>query len=159
MRRVEIHAVIPDTSADHVFDTLSDFRHYAELVDTVVSVEMHRETGKEAESSWVVKFRNGLLKWTERDWFKREEMKLEFEQIEGDFEEFTGAWYIEQQGDDVKVALIVDFDFGVPSLESIVNPVAARVLTDVTQQILIGLFSNGVQFNEAPQRAELELSA
>lgn len=159
MRRVEIHAVIPGTNADHVFDTLSDFRHYAELVDTVVSVEMHRETGNEAESSWVVKFRNGLLKWTERDWFKREELKLEFEQIDGDFEEFTGAWRIEQQGGDVKVALIVDFDFGVPSLESIVNPVAARVLTDVTQQILIGLFSKDVQFNEDPLRVELELSA
>ncbi|CAH9050230.1 hypothetical protein PSECIP111951_00148 [Pseudoalteromonas holothuriae] len=159
MRRVEIHAVIPSTSANHVFDTLSDFRHYAALVDTVVSVEMHRETGKEAESSWVVKFRNGLLKWTERDWFKREELKLEFEQIDGDFEEFTGAWHIEQQDSDVKVALIVDFDFGVPSLESIVNPVAARVLTDVTQQILIGLFSKNVQFNEAPLGAEVELSA
>ncbi|MEW5249684.1 type II toxin-antitoxin system RatA family toxin [Microbulbifer sp. 2201CG32-9] len=159
MRRVEIHAVITGTSANTVFDTLSDFRHYVDLVDTVVSVEMHRETGKEAESSWVVKFRNGLLKWTERDWFKREELKMEFEQIDGDFEEFMGTWNIEQQGSDVKVALIVDFDFGIPSLESIVNPVAVRVLTDVTKQILIGLFGKGVQFSDATQGAMLELSA
>ncbi|MCG7537520.1 SRPBCC family protein [Pseudoalteromonas sp. OOF1S-7] len=159
MRRVEIHAVIPNTQADHVFDTLSDFRHYAELVDTVVSVEMDRESAQEAQSSWVVKFRNGLLKWTERDWFKREELRLEFEQIDGDFEEFLGAWHIEQLDGDVRVALIVDFDFGVPSLESIVNPVAARVLTDVTQQILKGLFSEDVRFNDAPQESEVELSA
>ncbi len=46
----------------------------------------------------------------------------------------------------MKAALIVDFDFGVPSLASIVEPVAERVLTDVTKQIMRGLFGTDVVF-------------
>ncbi|MGO1056428.1 type II toxin-antitoxin system RatA family toxin [Crossiella sp. CA198] len=156
MRHVEIHALIRDTDPDTVFDTLADFSHYAELVDVVRKVEMHRGDGGPSYSSWVVEFRNGLLQWTEQDWFRREEMRLDFIQTEGDFEEFYGGWVLEQTPEGIKTALIADFDFGVPSLASIVEPVAERLLTDVVQLVLIGLFGDRVEFPEGapvPARA------
>jgi ribosome-associated toxin RatA of RatAB toxin-antitoxin module len=145
---VEIHAFILGMDADAVFDTLADFRHYAELVDVVRSVDMDRPKDGTAHSSWVVEFRNGLLRWTEQDWFRRDKLRLDFNQIEGDFDEFYGGWVLEPESNGVRAALIVDFDFGVPSLASIVEPVAVRVLTDVTQQILLGLFGDRVDFCE-----------
>jgi ribosome-associated toxin RatA of RatAB toxin-antitoxin module len=148
VRHVEIHAFIHGMDPDAVFDTLADFRHYAELVNVVRSVKMDRPTNETARSSWVVEFRNGLLQWTEEDWFRRDELRLDFNQIEGDFEEFYGGWVLELEPDGVRTALIVDFDFGVPSLASIVEPVAERVLTDVTQQILLGLFGDRVDFSK-----------
>ena len=146
MRHVEILAFVRGADAETVFDTLADFRRYAELVDVVHSVELHRPPEGPASSSWVVEFRNGLLRWTERDWFRRDALRLDFDQIEGDFEEFSGGWVLRQCSDGVRTALIADFDFGVPSLASIVEPVAERVLTDVTQLILIGLFGDRVEF-------------
>jgi ribosome-associated toxin RatA of RatAB toxin-antitoxin module len=148
VRHVEIHAFLRGVDAGTAFDTLADFRHYADLVDVVRSVEMDRPADGPAHSSWVVEFRNGLLRWTERDWFRRDELRLDFEQTEGDFEEFYGGWVLEPGPDGVKAALIADFDFGVPSLASIVEPVAERVLTDVTQLILLGLFGDSVEFPE-----------
>ncbi|WP_033440216.1 type II toxin-antitoxin system RatA family toxin [Saccharothrix sp. NRRL B-16314] len=148
MRHVEIHAFIRGVDADTVFDTLADFSHYTDLVDVVRSVEMTRPADGPAHSTWVVEFRNGLLRWTEEDWFRRDELRLDFNQTEGDFDEFYGGWVLEPLPDGVKTALIADFDFGVPSLASIVEPVAERVLTDVTQLILLGLFGDRVEFPE-----------
>ncbi|MGM1060530.1 type II toxin-antitoxin system RatA family toxin [Saccharothrix sp. Mg75] len=155
MRHVEIHALVRGVDAGTVFDTLADFRHYAELVDVVRSVEMDRPGDGTARSHWVVEFRNGLLQWTEDDWFRRDELRLDFNQTDGDFDEFHGGWVLEPTPEGVKTALIADFDFGVPSLASIVEPVAERVLTDVVQLILLGLFGDAVQFPEGtvvPQR-------
>jgi ribosome-associated toxin RatA of RatAB toxin-antitoxin module len=146
VRHVEIHAFLRGVDAGTAFDTLADFRHYADLVDVVRSVELDRPANGPAYSTWVVEFRNGLLRWTEEDWFRRDQLRLDFMQIEGDFEEFYGGWVLEPTPDGVKAALIADFDFGVPSLASIVEPVAERVLTDVTQLILLGLFGSGVEF-------------
>lgn len=147
MRHVEIRAFIRGLSADTVFDTLADFRHYTELVDVVRSVEVERQPDGTVLSSWVVEFRNGLLRWTEQDWFRRDALRLDFNQTEGDFDEFKGGWVLEVDGDGVHAALIADFDFGVPSLASIIEPVAERVLTDVTQQILTGLFGSRAEFD------------
>lgn len=148
MRHVEIHALIRDIDPDTVFDTLADFRHYAELVDVVHEVDQHRADEGSGHSSWVVEFRNGLLRWTEQDWFRRDQLRLDFNQIEGDFEEFSGGWVLVPTPEGIRTSLIADFDFGVPSLASIVEPVAERVLTDVTQLILIGLFGDRVSFPE-----------
>lgn len=146
MRHVEIRAFVRGVDADTVFDTLADFNHYAALVDVVRSVELDRPANGQARSTWVVEFRNGLLRWTEDDWFRRDELRLDFNQVEGDFEEFYGGWVLNPTPDGVEAALIADFDFGVPSLASIVEPVAERVLTDVTQLILLGLFHDRVEF-------------
>lgn len=154
MRHVEIHAFIRDLNARTVFDTLADFGHYARLVDTIVSVDIERESAEYARSNWVVKFRNGLLKWSEEDWFRREELRLDFRQTEGDFDEFFGGWVLENAPGGVKTAMIVDFDFGVPSLASIVDPVAERVLTDVIHQILKGLFGDKAEFPGSGSQVE-----
>lgn len=148
MRHVETRAFVRDVDVDVVFDTLADFNHYANLVDIVRSVELDRPADGQASSTWVVEFRNGLLRWTEDDWFRRDELHLDFNQTDGDFEEFYGGWELTPSPEGVGVALICDFDFGVPSLASIVEPVGARVLTDVAQSILLGLFGDRVEFPE-----------
>jgi ribosome-associated toxin RatA of RatAB toxin-antitoxin module len=154
MRHVEVHALVRGVDAETVFDTLADFNHYARLVDVVRSVELDRPDAGQARSSWVVEFRNGLLRWTEDDWFRRDELRLDFTQVEGDFEEFSGGWVLEPTPGGVRTSLIADFDFGVPSLASIVEPVAERVLTEVTQLILLGLFGDDVELYGATRVAQ-----
>ncbi len=147
MRHVEIHGFVPEADAAGVFTTLADFNRYARLVDVVRSVDLHRAPASDVGySDWVVEFRGGLLSWREEDWFDAERLRLDFRQTEGDFDEFTGGWQLEQTLGGVRTALIADFDFGVPSLASIIEPVAERVLTDVTQLILTGLFGPTVTF-------------
>jgi ribosome-associated toxin RatA of RatAB toxin-antitoxin module len=146
MRRVEIQALIPNAVAGQVFDTLADFERYPALVEVVRSVSVgRRESDGQLLSTWEVYFRNGVLTWTEADWLRRDELRMDFEQTQGDFDEMSGSWVIEQRGDAVGVAFVSDFDFGIPSLASIIDPVAVRVLTETIQLILVRLFET-VQF-------------
>ena len=147
MRHVEIHSFISNIKAEEVYETLLDFQNYVKLVDTVLSVDIVHKNYDSIKSSWVVKFRNGLLRWTEEDWFNRKNLRIDFKQIDGDFEEFFGFWQLKPEKNGVKADLIVDFDFGIESLASIINPVAERVLTEVTQQTLLGLFDDKVKFS------------
>jgi ribosome-associated toxin RatA of RatAB toxin-antitoxin module len=143
MRHVDVHAIVTDTQALAVFDTLVQFERYPALVGVVRSVEIiSRPAEGPLVSAWQVYFRNGILRWAESDWLRRDQLRIDFEQTEGDFEEFSGSWQLTQRDDGVALLFSADFDFGVPSLASIIDPVAQRVLTETIQLILNGLFGS-----------------
>lgn len=142
MRDVEIRAFLPAAEATQVFDTLVEFDRYPDLVDVVRSVTILSPPGAQPMlSEWEVYFRNGILRWTEADRLRRDDGAIDFEQTDGDFEEFSGTWSLTQRTDGVAVRFAAQFDFGVPSLTSIIDPVAERVLTETIQLVLRGLFA------------------
>lgn len=155
MRRVEFWASINATDPGSVFDTLADYARYAELVDDVHSVQLDYRPDGTATSSWEVKFRGGFLRWTEENWFHRDRLQMGFRQVEGDFAEFSGSWLIMSDTSGVTAQLAIEFDFGIPTLAKMVEPVAERVLIDMTRQILLGLFGDRVQF---PERATVDVT-
>jgi ribosome-associated toxin RatA of RatAB toxin-antitoxin module len=104
---------------------------------TTVHETVPASTGK---SSWELHFRSGLLRWTEQETFKRDELRLEFEQISGDFDSFCGAWVMRQEGDDTALHFEADFDFGIPSLEGILDPIAERVIKETVAWVVVGMF-------------------
>jgi ribosome-associated toxin RatA of RatAB toxin-antitoxin module len=152
MRHVEIHALIPDARAEDVFDTISDFRRYPDLVEVVRAVTVTTRDDGALLSTWEVFFRNGILKWTEVDWLYRDDLKIDFVQLEGDFDELSGGWVFEQRDDGVGIVFFNDFDFGIPSLASIIDPVAERVLTETMQLIMTRLFAQATFPGRGPAR-------
>jgi ribosome-associated toxin RatA of RatAB toxin-antitoxin module len=143
MRRVELDAVIPGTPAETVFDTVVRFERYPELTPHVRAVTVHRtrpaETG---ESSWELHFRSGLLRWTEQERFLRDGLRIEFEQTSGDFDSFTGCWTLVQDGEDCLLNFRCDFDFGIPSLAGILDPIADRVIKETIAWAVVRLFTD-----------------
>jgi ribosome-associated toxin RatA of RatAB toxin-antitoxin module len=146
MRSVEIIAVVPEIDLGTAFATISDFGRYPALVpDVVRSVTVEPAgPGEPVVSAWEVFFRNGILSWTEVDVLHPETATIDFEQTVGDFEEFSGGWrltpFVGSGTAGVRVVFAAEFDFGVPSLASIVDPVAERVLVETITEILRGLF-------------------
>ncbi|ACU37503.1 SRPBCC family protein [Actinosynnema pretiosum subsp. pretiosum] len=153
MQTVRIEAHVPGGVATEVYETVVDFTRYPELVETVreVVAEPAAEDGS-ITSHWAVNFRNGVLRWTEVDTFDREALVSRFTQTTGDFDVFEGQWSVTQDGGDAFVVFHAEFDFGVPTLASIIDPVAIRVLTESMQDILLGLFDGSVKFSH-PERA------
>ncbi|MEU2611677.1 SRPBCC family protein [Micromonospora sp. NPDC007271] len=141
MRDVEIRAFLPAADAGTVFDRLIEFERYPELVDVVRSVVILSPPGAQPMvSCWEVYFRNGILAWTEADRLRRDDLTIEFEQTDGDFDEFSGSWVLEPRDGGVALTFAAAFDFGVPTLASIIDPVAERVLAETIQLVLRGLF-------------------
>lgn len=148
MREVTLLARLPGGSPAEVFETLVRFERYADLVDTVQSIEIERSTPTEIDSRWSVFFRKGILHWGERDHLDRDALTITFEQTDGDFDTMDGSWRILPTGDGCDIMFHSTFDFGVTSIESIVEPIAARVLKENIEVILIGLLGEKVSFPE-----------
>ncbi|GAA3879158.1 aromatase/cyclase [Streptomyces lacrimifluminis] len=141
MRHVELDALIPAEQADTVYDSVRRWERYPDLAPHVNATTVHATYPDEnASSSWELHFRSGLLRWTESDVFVPERGEIRFEQTDGDFDSFTGTWTLVQQGADVSVRFAADFDFGIPSLEGILDPIAERVIKETVAWALAGLF-------------------
>ncbi len=140
MRDVEVTGFLPAGNARQVFDTLVEFERYPDLVEVVKSVEILSPPGAvPMVSRWVVYFRNGTLSWTEADRLDRDAGTIDFVQTDGDFDEFSGRWALTHRPDGVALLFSAAFDFGVPTLAAIIDPVAERVLVETIQLILRAL--------------------
>lgn len=141
MRKVQLCVAVP-ADAGEGFEKISDFARYPELVDVVRSVSVSHSDSGSLISDWEVYFRNGILRWEESDEMDRDNLRITFAQIDGDFDEFTGFWYIEPRPEGCRVYFEADFDFGIPSLAGILDPIAERTFKETVFRIAGGLFEN-----------------
>ncbi|HEY3608755.1 MAG TPA: SRPBCC family protein [Pseudonocardiaceae bacterium] len=143
MRRVELNALVKGVAARAVYDAVVVFARYPDLAPHVQSVVVHQGRPEPiGRSSWELHFRSGLLRWTEQERFRVDELVIEFEQELGDFDEFVGRWSLHQAGADTEVRFEAEFDFGIPSLEGILDPIAARVIKETVAWAVVGLFDD-----------------
>lgn len=141
MRHVELIALVPGQEAAAVLDAVRHWEDYPKLAPHVNATTVHATLPEPVgSSSWELHFRSGLLRWTEDDFFDLENHTIGFEQTDGDFDSFTGAWTLTQEGPDVRVAFAADFDFGIPSLEGILDPIAERVVKETVAWAVTELF-------------------
>ena len=145
MPDVAVTATVPGSCPDAVFATVADFASYAQHTDAVREVVV-RPVDSGTESDWEVNFRSGVLAWTERDVVDPAGRRIAFEQLDGDFAAFTGSWAIEPDGDGAIVRFEAFFDLGMPSLAPMIDPIAARTLTENVRAILGGLLGPAVTF-------------
>ncbi|WP_406002935.1 type II toxin-antitoxin system RatA family toxin [Streptomyces sp. NBC_00829] len=150
MRSAHVNLRIEGADAEAAFDRIGDFARYSQLTDVVRDVKVHRLSDEEETSEWQVYFRNGILRWTETDRFDRADLTISFEQIDGDFAEFSGNWRISADGSGCLVAFGAEFDFGIPSLAGILDPVAERVFKETIARVVIGLFDGATVLGDEP---------
>ncbi|GAA2907967.1 aromatase/cyclase [Streptomyces thioluteus] len=144
MRSVELEARFPGVTQDDAYARIGDFARYSSLVAAVRRVTVHPAAQPgQLHSDWEVDFRNGVLSWSEADHFDDERRLISFAQTTGDFETFTGQWGVRTDGDGCAVRFGAKFDFGLPSLAGIIDPVAERVLRETILGILDGLLGTG----------------
>jgi ribosome-associated toxin RatA of RatAB toxin-antitoxin module len=140
MRQVTIRIRTAAHDATEVYSKISDFARYAELTDTVreVLVQPPQPDGS-IVSEWTVAFRNGLLRWTERDTLDPAAGTIAFTQVRGDFETFEGMWRVESVPGGTQLTFAAAFDLGIPTLADILDPVAEATLRSNILCILEGL--------------------
>ncbi|AYN35343.1 cyclase [Streptomyces albus] len=128
------------TSPAEGYDQVRQFARYPELAPVVRAVTIHEISDDKETSDWEVYFRNGILRWTESDHFDPDNLSIDFTQLDGDFDSFEGTWRIESGENGCVVDFRADFDFGIPSLAGILDPVAERVIKETIARVVIGLF-------------------
>ncbi|MFC4769853.1 type II toxin-antitoxin system RatA family toxin [Effusibacillus consociatus] len=123
MPLVEVHQTIRG-QADEVFQLIKDMESYPRFMPSLNEVRVLERGENWTITAWDSTLNGMSFRWRERDEFDDVETRIKYSQIEGDLEKFEGEWIVKQDGDHTRVTLTVDFDFGVPMLSSILNPVA-----------------------------------
>jgi ribosome-associated toxin RatA of RatAB toxin-antitoxin module len=149
MGEVNLKATVPSRDWVEVFEALSRFAEYPEQTTSVKSCEVVDNGDGTVTSTWAVHFREGLLCWSEEDRLDPEHGTIEFRQLDGDLDEFTGGWAVEPLGDDVAVSFSATFDMGIPSLRSLIEPIAEQTLLENLAAILVGLLGESIHVVEA----------
>jgi len=128
MRSLELKLRSRTADADVAFARISEFERYPEFVEEVRSVVVHG--GEPLMSDWEIFFRSGPLKWSEVDYFQPDLRRIVFEQMTGDFEVFRGSWQVDPVAGGCEVTFEATFDFGIPSLAGVLEPIATKVLKE-----------------------------
>jgi ribosome-associated toxin RatA of RatAB toxin-antitoxin module len=141
MRNVAMRLRAPSVDAADAYLLVSDFARYPSMTDTVREVVIEAPSGDgSVVSTWVVRFRKGLLQWTERDVLDPTNNTIAFTQLRGDFHRFDGEWLVSsaEEGGSI-VTFNATFDLGMASLEEILDPIAESALRDNIRLIVAGL--------------------
>ena len=69
---------VPDTDPDEVFKTLSDYERYPELTEAVLQASVERGDDGHERCTWEVKFRRGILVWTEEGTVDAAQRRIKF---------------------------------------------------------------------------------
>lgn len=141
---VTVEVLVPEAAADAVFARISDFEQYAAHTPAVREITIDGVSDGSSSSTWSVNFRNGVLRWRETDRFDPIARRIEYQQIDGDFETFDGSWQVSQEGSTVRVTFRASFDLGMPTLAPMIDPIAERALKDNITAILVGLLGEQV---------------
>ena len=119
-----------------IYEIIKDMASYPNFMKDLVSVEI-RERGEDYTiSRWVTNADGRRIVWTERDTFYPEELKITYAQTEGDLKKMEGAWTIVEQADGCEVTLAVDFEFGIPMIAGLLNPILKKKVRENSENML-----------------------
>ena len=143
LQHVEVTGVHQGVPADEAFDVLRELDQHVREGEVIISLRLEEEAGGTRVSHWETRFRNGILRWTQRDVLDPEARTMTFALSEGDAETLEGQWRIEPAETPQAGCLIhfaCDFDLGIPSLSEFLDPVAVRLLRETVEAQLTDIF-------------------
>lgn len=111
-----------------IYPIVSDMESYSNFMESVKSVKVMEREGNTTLTQWNTELKGKPFNWVERDFFDHENHTIKYELVSGDLKKFEGEWALTSQGDEVKVSLTVDFEFGVPMIASLLNPIAKIII-------------------------------
>jgi len=111
---------------DKIYPILKDMEKYPGFMTDLVSVEILERTSNTTVSKWVSNVGGRIIKWTELDTFDDENMHICYSQIDGDLKKMAGEWVLTPTTEGTDIKLTVDFDFGIPMISGLLNPILKK---------------------------------
>ena len=137
MPRVSVETLV-HAESDRVYAALCDMELFPDVMAYVQSVVVLERGECYTVTAWTSKLRGVTFRWTERDQFLPG--RIVYQQVSGDLKTFEGEWRVEDVAPGVvRVVLVTDFEFGVPMLAALLNPVGAVILRDNARAMLAAL--------------------
>jgi ribosome-associated toxin RatA of RatAB toxin-antitoxin module len=109
---------------------------YPAFMTDLVSVEVIERQGNMTISKWVSNIDGRIIKWTERDVFDDDKLHIAYAQTDGDLKKFEGEWLLTAIDGGTEIKLTVDFEFGIPMIAGLLNPILKKRVRDNSLNML-----------------------
>ncbi|WP_405379536.1 type II toxin-antitoxin system RatA family toxin [Phascolarctobacterium sp.] len=119
-----------------IYDIIKDMAAYPSFMKDLVSVEILERGDNYTVSHWVSNVDGRKIVWTERDTFYPDDLKITYAQTDGDLKKMEGQWIIQPQGEECEVSLVVDFEFGIPMIAGLLNPILKKKVRENSENML-----------------------
>lgn len=145
MPTVEVSYVVP-APVDAVWAVVSDQESYPQFMKTMESVKVLERGDGYTLTEWVARLQGARFRWIEKDLYFPEQYRITYDQTEGDLKLFRGYWALSAVAQGTQVEFVTEFEFGIPMLSAMLNPVAKLALRSNSRAMLqaIGAKFGGV---------------
>lgn len=124
---------------DAVYALICDTESYPQFMKSIESIRVVERGEGYTLTEWVAKLQGAKFRWTEKDTFDPAGFRVDYDQIKGDLKVFRGYWALQEVPEGTRVTLLTEFEFGVPMLSSLLNPVAKVAIRDNSKGMLRGI--------------------
>ena len=119
-----------------IYPIIKDMEKYPEFMADLVSVEVIERHENSTLTKWVSNVDGRIIKWTERDIFDDDQMHISYKQIDGDLKKMEGEWILTPLESGTEIKLTVDFEFGIPMIAPLLNPILKKKVRDNSTNML-----------------------
>lgn len=120
-----------------IYAFIKDMEQYPRFMTNLISVEVLERTETTTITKWKSNVDGIEINWKELDTFDDNNFHVIYQQIEGDLKKFDGEWLLSQLDDCVYVTLKVNFEFGIPMLATMINPLLKRKVYNNSMEMLL----------------------
>ncbi|MBP2635934.1 MAG: hypothetical protein H6Q72_1841 [Firmicutes bacterium] len=122
-----------------IYPILKDMEKYPDFMADLVSVEVIERKDNTTMTKWVSNVDGRIIRWTEIDNFDDTNMHISYKQIEGDLKKFEGEWILTPFAGGTEIKLTVDFEFGIPMIAGLLNPILKKKVRDNSMNMLTAI--------------------
>nr|WP_092067478.1 SRPBCC family protein [Dendrosporobacter quercicolus]NSL46612.1 SRPBCC family protein [Dendrosporobacter quercicolus DSM 1736]SDL57393.1 Ribosome association toxin PasT (RatA) of the RatAB toxin-antitoxin module [Dendrosporobacter quercicolus] len=119
-----------------IYPILKRMDKYPEFMEDLVSVAVLERKDNTTVTSWVSNVDGRTIKWTELDTFDDDKLFITYRQLDGDLKKMEGAWELTEIAGGTEVKLTVDFEFGIPMIAGLLNPILKKKVRDNSMNML-----------------------
>jgi coenzyme Q-binding protein COQ10 len=118
-------------SPDAAWAGVATFTAYLADRQAAPEVEVVSAAPGRTVSTWAVRLRGSRLCWTQEEQVDDLEQVVRFRLVAGDPRVLEGEWRVVAGDGGAAVALVTEFEFGIPPLSPLVNPAFGRSVDDL----------------------------
>ena len=135
MPYVEVHKKV-QAGREKVLPIIKKMEDYPLFMADLKEVTVLERGDKYTITHWVSNVDGRTIQWTERDTFFDDEWRIHYQQTEGDLKKMEGEWRLTETDDGTDIMLTVDFEFGIPMIAGLLNPILKMKVRDNSENML-----------------------
>ena len=135
MPYVEVRKIV-NAGRDKVMPIIKCMEEYPLFMADLKNVSVLERGDNYTITHWISNVDGRTIQWTERDTFYDDEWRVHYQQTEGDLKKMEGEWRLAETEQGTEITLTVDFEFGIPMIAGLLNPILKMKVRDNSENML-----------------------